>query len=51
MTPAELTYQAIFCFNWATVTQKSCLQIDFHYVSTGGATENEPIVLRNLCDI
>lgn len=44
-TPVALTYQAVFCFNWTTVTQKPCLQVDFHYVSTGGATENEFIVL------
>lgn len=50
MTPDELTYQAVFCFSWTTVTQKPRPQVDFHYVSTGGATENELIIFWNLCN-
>lgn len=44
MTPGVLTYQAVLCFNWTTVTQKPRLQVNFHYVSTGGAAENELII-------
>ena len=44
-----LTYQPVLFFNWTAVTQKSRLQVDFHYVSTGGAAENELIILCNLC--
>lgn len=49
-TPVTLTYQAVFCFNWTAVTQKPRLQVDFHYVSTGGAAENELIILWHLCN-
>lgn len=45
MTPAQMTYLAVFWFSWTTVTQKSCLQCDFHYVSAGGAAVNELVIL------
>lgn len=48
MTPAELTYLAVFWFSWTTVTQKSRLQCDFHYVSAGGAAVNELVIVWNL---
>lgn len=44
-TPVEATYQAVFCLDWTTVIQKPCLQVDFHYISSGGATEDEPIIV------
>lgn len=45
MTPAELTYLAVFWFSWTTVTQKSRLQCHFHYVSAGSAAVNELVIV------
>lgn len=46
---AKLTYQTVFGFNRTAVGQEPSLHVDFHDVSSGGATVNELIILWNLC--